>query len=372
MSIRQLSYAAILAVVAGTPAAAGEVPSAAVDSAAPAAPAVAPPAAPAGHQVVIGPSVRDAQGVEGRIHTVAKGDTLWDISGAYLGEPWLWPSLWQANQAEVKDPHWIYPGQKLFVSGSGIRPIGDDEAARMAAGSGGALSPSGVLPMTFASIEFTGFVATERLDERARVIAGMPDRMMNATGDHVTIGLGQGAVNVGDQLTFFRVTGDATDPYTRHSIGKVVNVLGWGTVTDVGPDFAGVHIDTAVSEIMVRDGVYPRALVNTQVHLTPGPGGIDGDVVALPSSRTIMGEHDVVYLDLGSANGVAVGNAFELYRPRWGNNSGEFPGADGRRIDDLVIGRVIVVETQPGSAVGVVTASTYSIEKGDRFRSVVH
>lgn len=367
MSIRQLSYAAVLVLAAGSPAAA-EAPSAAVDSAAEAA---APPAAPAGHQVEMGPSVRDANGAEGRIHTVVKGDTLWDISGAYLGEPWLWPSLWHANQAEVKDPHWIYPGQKLFISGSEIRPIGDDEAARMAAGSGGPLAPSGVLPMTFASIEFTGFVATERLDDRARVIAGMPDRMLNATGDSVTIGLGQGKVQVGDQLTFFRITGDATAPGSRRPLGKMVDVLGWGTVTDVGPDYAGVRIDRAVSEIMVRDGVYPRSLVNTQVHLTPGPRGIDGDIIGLPSSRTVMGQHDAVYLDLGSANGIAVGNAFELYRPRWGTNSHRFPGADGRPIEDLVIGRVIVVETQPGSAVGIVTASTYDINKGDRFRSVV-
>jgi nucleoid-associated protein YgaU len=34
------------------------------------------------------------------------GDTLWDISGKFLSEPWQWPELWQANpQADL-----IYPG----------------------------------------------------------------------------------------------------------------------------------------------------------------------------------------------------------------------------------------------------------------------
>lgn len=363
MSIRQLSYAAVVVLVAGLPAAAEEGPSAAVDSARP----VAPPAAPGGQQVVLGPSVRDANGVEGRLHTVAKGDTLWGISEAYLGQPWLWPSLWQANQAEIKDPHWIYPGQKLLVSGSVIRPIGDAEAAHLAAGSGGALTPGALLPMNFASLDFTGFVATERLDERARVISGMPERTIHATGDIVTIGIGEGAVRSGDELTFFRENGDVTDSQ-GHVIGRKVDVLGWGVVTKVGPDFAEVKIAAAASEIMVRDGVYPRAIVNTAVRPTPSPSGLEGSVVALPASRRIMGEHDAVYLGRGSDDGVAVGNAFELYRPRHGRLS-DFPGADGRRVGDTVIGRVIVVETQPGSAVGIVTASSYEIEQGDRFRT---
>jgi len=367
MSIRQLSYAAVLTLAAATPAGAEAAASANVDSAA--TPAQAPPAAPAGHQVVVGPSVRDANGVEGRIHTVAKGDTLWDISGAYLGQPWLWPSLWQANQAEVKDPHWIYPGQKLFISGSTIRPIGDDEAARLAAGSGGALVPGAVAPMRFSAIELTGFVATERLDVKARVIAGMPERTLNATGDVVTIGVGEGVVRSGEELTFFRETADAVDRESGRTIGRIVDVLGWGVVTHVLGDSAQVEIKAAVREIMTRDGVYPRRIVNTEVRSTASPSGLEGSVVALPESRSIMGTQDVVYLARGSNDGVAIGNSFEIYRPRFGR-VGDYAGADGRRIADDVIGRVMVVETQPGSAVGVLTASTDSIARGDRFRSM--
>ena len=59
--------------------------------------AAAQPAPRGKHTVALGPEGTDDSGRTGRIHTVVRGDTLWDISEAYLGTPWVWPSIWKEN-----------------------------------------------------------------------------------------------------------------------------------------------------------------------------------------------------------------------------------------------------------------------------------
>src|SRR5512133_1801136 len=45
-------------------------------------------------------------------YTVRPGDTLWDLSGRFLNNPWYWPKVWSFNP-EITNPHWIDPGQLL-------------------------------------------------------------------------------------------------------------------------------------------------------------------------------------------------------------------------------------------------------------------
>ena len=61
------------------------------------------------------------------VYVVKRGDTLWNISGKFLSKPWRWPEIWASNK-HVKNPHWIYPGDRLLLCTLDGRPlIGKDE-----------------------------------------------------------------------------------------------------------------------------------------------------------------------------------------------------------------------------------------------------
>src|SRR4029078_8733451 len=62
------------------------------------------------------PGASDQQG-----HVIVKGDTLWAPAGKYLGNPYLWPQIWEKNQY-ILDAHWIYPGDPLML-GISVAPV---------------------------------------------------------------------------------------------------------------------------------------------------------------------------------------------------------------------------------------------------------
>src|SRR4029079_6529011 len=71
------------------------------------------------HQINAGPTPE--------LHVGRRGDTLWDICWYYFNDPWQWPKVWSYN-AQITNPHWIYPGDLVRLLPRGMFAPSDAKA----------------------------------------------------------------------------------------------------------------------------------------------------------------------------------------------------------------------------------------------------
>jgi len=339
-------------------------------------------------RIRLGPVAHDAQGREGRIHIVQPGDTLWDISDAYLGTPWVWPSIWRDN-GNIENPDLIHPGERLWISRDEIRRVSADQAAEMLAAAPAApqddvadaalgdmpaaMEDPDVLPQSdvqrptyhYSQIENTGFVSVAQKEAAASIVGSQDKRRMIDESIWVVIGLGEGEVAKGDQFEIFRPGLLIHDPSTGRPFGYSTAQLGWLEVTEVGSESSRARIHQATGAIERGDLLRPRQKRSHDIAVG-APPDVEGQVVYTPHGRLEMGSTDVVYLDRGTADGLAVGSPLEIYRPM----GRAYDAARGKEVglEDQVVAKLLVVEAEDHGAVAVVTHTNDSVNRGDRFR----
>jgi len=328
--------------------------------------------------VTLGPVGKDESGHEGRIHTVVRGDTLWDISDAYLGTPWVWPSLWADNQ-EIHNPDLIHPGDRIWISSTQMRRVSESEAQELMAGATelppaaleqpSAPTETGGKPVNFSAAESVGFVTSEEVAAATSVVKVPENRTLFSQPDVVEIGIGMGEARVGDEYTIFDAREEVHDPVTGRAIGSFVDNLGWGEVTGVHKETADLAIRRSFGPIVKGLHVVRREKPPTQIGLSATPMGIDGRVIHLTADRAWMGRMDVVYLDRGRDDGLRPGNTLEVYRP--GIKARDEVRETRVQTADEHVAELLVVAAKSTSAVALVMRSVTELERGDRFRTPV-
>jgi len=362
----------------------------AADQTSPAAPAESPAEEATMAGPMPGATGYDAQGRPGRIHVVVSGDTLWDISEAYLGTPWVWPSIWEDNR-EIENPHVIHPDDRIWITPTEMRRVSAEEAEALLAGAPAAPEateaeeellvsapePVEMLPdlagvpeerpvHRVSSLESVGLVASQELESAASIVDAIPDRVMLSQGDLVYIGLGQGDVEVGDEFAIFRTEARIVDPDTGRLLGYHVDVLGWVEVEETHAETSVARIRLSAAEIERGDRLLPRTPIASEIPILASPGDVDGKLAYFAQSRTMMGMIDYVYLNRGTYDGLDVGSPLEVYRP--GYIGHEMARGERVRVPERVVAQLLVVKAESSSAVAFVTHSDTELELGDHFR----
>jgi hypothetical protein len=253
-----------------------------------------------------------------------RGDTLWDIASRFLQNPWCWPQVWALNRDQIRNPHWIYPGQTIvFDRQLGILRIA---AADQSSGSANIEKMSPALrsealpaasPVPFMNPRLLAVAAHYRL-VRAADIAGAPrilgfseSRRIASAGD---IALVDGRIPSPQTLDVVRALNPVMDPDDGTVLG--VPLLRVGRARHVSSDsLHRFEILEADSELMAGDLLLTAEAWPVPELYPHAAAPIDGKVAAVLQESRWASQHDVVAINRGQRNGLDVGSVVRVMRP---------------------------------------------------------
>ncbi|MDA5565152.1 MULTISPECIES: LysM peptidoglycan-binding domain-containing protein [Cobetia] len=254
-------------------------------------------------------------------YVVVRGDTLWDISGRFLREPWLWPEVWRANP-QIKNPHLIYPGDRISLYYENGEP-----RLRLERGQGGVvkLSPKirkipkreAVPPIPLEKI--SAFLKDHRvvdpglLENAPYVVAGDDTRLISGAGDTV---YARGQWPAYDTFSIYRTGQRYLDPVTQEFLGLEMISIGDVQLERREGDIGVMHVVSANREILNGDLLLPAdgGAISTSFQPQPPVEVSGGEILAAPDGLRNIGRNDIVALNRGSRDGVEPGFVFGVER----------------------------------------------------------
>ena len=302
-------------------------------------------------------------------YTVVKGDTLWDISGKFLRDPWKWPQIWGMNRAEIKNPHWIYPGDIVILDLSGKDPrlslqrSGISRTVKLSPTMRGTnIDDIGIPPIPASAIN--AFIKQPlvmgegALDKAPRILAAQEDRMMLGAGD-LAYATSDGSDSVNWKIV--RPGNVLKDPDTKEVLGYEVTYLGEARTQVVGNP-QRVLITSAAQEIQAKDRLIPDGDNYSFRYVPHAPvSSINGKVVAVYGGMSEAGQYTTIIINKGSRDGVDEGMVLAAYK-------------NGGKVDDIVLpdarsGLVMVYRVFDKVAYALVMQTKRPINKLDFVRN---
>ncbi|MBE9502863.1 MAG: LysM peptidoglycan-binding domain-containing protein [Proteobacteria bacterium] len=331
-------------------------------------------------------NVRDAiaSNETGKVHTVVKGDTLWDISETYLENPFLWPKLWQWNDY-ISNPHYIYPGDpiKLYppkvMVRRPVKEVVEDEPVEVVEEEVVEETEEEVVEeepvvekkeerYNFAELRSSGFINNEELKNAGKILESEDKKVMLSTGDiiYVTLSESDGAQE-GDLYTVFKVGKEIIHPVTKRSRGRKIIALGYAQITSTNEDLATARITKSFDAIHRGDLIKPKEDITENVSIIPTSVELNGYIISSREDRSTFGERDIVYIDLGKKDGLEAGNTFIAYKE--GKSVKDKASKRRYTLPSTTIGRLLVLHVKEDTSVAIILKSVEELRIGENIKS---
>jgi len=306
------------------------------------------------------------------LHVVRTGDTLWDICWYYFNDPWQWPKVWSFNP-QISNPHWIYPGDlvRLLPRGMFASAVAPTPDARMAA----ALPPDDTRPAPARnfSVELrqNAFVDQDSIDTSIRIDGSVDEKALLSGGDAVFLTYDtRKTPKVGDRYSIY-VPGEKVNSAKGKAVGAYVRILGTLEIVSVKKDKRARGVITEAFEEIERGarvGELKRQLMTTPA-LAPKVDAA-GNIVAIVTRTQLIGQGEVVFVDLGVSSGLEVGN--RMFVVRRGDaliqqmRPGDGVGQNDTRFPARAIGEIVIVDVGKKVSIGLVTLAVQEMGVGDQ------
>ena len=365
------------------------------------------------------PAVFPAQGAKPSAHTVKKGDTLWEVSRAYLGDPFLWPQIYKLNTDVVEDPHWIYPGEVLKLAatpGQTAVPAQDTPPPARAEEPPAPLPQQEVVdtPPPSTPIQVVG---ETRIQEQGMELFRR-HRVQNVANAFATyrevkfrpVRSGEffsgGFLTEGETFSFGSLLGPVTPEqietararaavqlYTEvaiappdgasYGVGDLLLVadrregpVGYGDI--IAPmgliKVTGNNGSQAVGDVVavygpIREG---QVVLPAEKFNDPGPAqyqkvsdGVEGHVLVARDLRELRLPQQVLFLDIGKRDGVGLGDLFEARRA-----PGPQPRASANAVDEVMVTLQVIHVRDRTATVTVRNVVSPDVPPGTRVKLV--
>jgi len=271
-------------------------------------------------------------------YTVVKGDTLWGIAGKFLKDPWKWPQIWEMNRDQIKNPHWIYPGDVIKLDKSGANP-----RLTMGGGAGGAGGDTGPSGGTAAEAEANVVhvdprVRVERLEAAVPTIPGtvigpfLSQPLVVEAGEldnaptvvateESRVIVGPGDLAYADRIAskdgvnwqVFRQGAAVVDPESGETLGYEAKYLADARIRRFGNP-STLEVVKSREEINKGDRLMPAREVSFPSYVPRAPDKpIRGSIISVVGGVSELGQYQIVSINRGARDGVEVGHVLASY-----------------------------------------------------------